>query len=244
MVFTLNPKFIAAMSWYYSFSTLKRSYSYVIVSLMMPLTILFIVYIISHGAIIEYAVLGGFIIMIASNSLSSAGDAAFMRLQLRIQDLFVDTSITPMDYMLALTISYAAFALPGLAIFAVMGIVLKMFTILNVLLLIAILIMLLVSSSAISFIISSRVKHVRNVWGISAIISTLLTMIPPTFYPYTYLPKIALYILALSPATPAAVLAQGYFGLAPKMLSMLGVLMAEVVIYMVIARYFVRWRES
>ncbi len=240
----LNLKFTFLLAWYYGLRTVARGPSYIIASLSSPLTLLFIVFIISRGSLVKYAVVGGFVGLVASVALSSAGDAAFMRLQLRMQDLYVASRVSPSDYMLGLTLSYLMFSLPGIVLYSVIGYFEHIFSATSTLALAGILALLVVSTSSISFIVSSSIKHVRNVWGIAAIMSVVMTVLPPTFYPYFYIPKIALYALSVSPVTPAAVLTQGAFRLGPVLVLEIPVMIAETVIYFSLARYLTRWRES
>jgi len=240
----LNLKFTLLLAWYYGLRTVARGPSYIIASLSSPLTLLFIVFIISRGSLVKYAVVGGFIGLVASVALSSAGDAAFMRLQLRMQDLYVASQVNPSDYMLGLTLSYLMFSLPGIVLYSAIGYLEHIFSLDSTLALAGILALLVVSTSSISFIVSSSIKHVRNVWGIAAIMSVVMTVLPPTFYPYFYIPKIALYVLSVSPVTPAAVLTQGVFGLAPVLFQEIPIMIAETVVYFSLARYLTRWREN
>lgn len=240
----MNLRFVGLLAWYYGFRTIKRGPSYIIASLSAPLTLLFIVYIITSGSLVPFAIIGGFISLVASVALSSSGDAAFFRLQLRIQDLFVASSITPVDYILGLTVSYLVFSMPGIALYVSLGVLYHLFTLISALALALILVTLVLSTSAISFIIASSIGHIRNVWGIAGILSIVMTVLPPTFYPYTYLPNYAIYALSISPATPAAVLAQGVFGLAPFHPNMIYVMVGETVLYYGLARYLTRWREK
>ena len=240
----MNLKFTFLLAWYYGLRTVARGPSYIVASLSSPLTLLFIVFIISRGELVKYAIVGGFIGLVASVALSSAGDAAFMRLQLRMQDLYVASSVNPSDYMLGLTLSYLMFSLPGIVLYSIIGYFEHIFSATATLALAGILALLVVSTSSISFIVSSSIKHVRNVWGIAAIMSVVMTVLPPTFYPYFYIPKIALYALSILPVTPAAVLTQGAFGLAPLLSLEIPVMLAETVIYFSLARYLTRWREN
>jgi ABC-2 type transport system permease protein len=232
------------MGWYYGFSTITRGPSYIVASLSLPLTMLFLVYMLSRGALLPYAIIGGFISMISSNALSSAGDAAFLRLELKIQDLFVASKISSTDYMIGIMLSYLVFSFPGLTIYAVLGYIYGIFNPISAIILVLVIICLIVSTTSISFIIAGFLSHIRNVWGITAILSIVLTIIPPIFYPYSYLPKYAIYLLAISPATPASVLMQGIIGLQPLQLSMAAILAFETVFYFILAKRFMHWREK
>ncbi len=240
----MNLKFTFLLAWYYGFRTIKRGASYVIASLSSPLTLLFLVYIISKGSLVQFAIIGGFIGLVATVALSSSGDAAFMRLQLRIQDLFVASKVNPSDYMIGLTLSYLIFSIPGIILYIILGSLDHLFTPFNALILALVLIVLVIATSSISFIISGMISHVRNVWGIAGILSIVMTVLPPTFYPYTSLPHTALYFLYLSPATPAAVIAQGAFGLEPVEFFAVYVLLIETVVFFLLARLMTRWREK
>lgn len=240
----MNLRFVGLLAWYYGFRTIRRGPSYIIASLSAPLTLLFIIYVISSGRLVPYAIIGGFISLVASVALSSSGDAAFFRLQLRIQDLFVASSITPVDYILGLTVSYLVFSMPGIVLYVGLGLFYHLFTLYSSIALALILMTLVMSTSAISFIIASSIGHIRNVWGIAGILSIVMTVLPPTFYPYTYLPKLAIYVLSISPATPAAILAQSAFGLSPAYPAMVLVFLAETILFYGMARYLTRWREK
>lgn len=240
----MNLRFTFLLAWYYGIRTISRGPSYIVAALSTPLALLFLVYIISGGALVKYALVGGFIAIVASVALQSSGDAAFFRLQLRIQDLYVASGVTPSDYMMGLTLSYLMFSLPGIFLYAVLGLLYNLFSVYAVIMLIVVLSLLVVSTSSISFIISSSIKHIRNIWGIAGILSILMTILPPTYYPYSAIPRIYLYILSFTPVTPAAVVAQYSFGLSPALPLELYILIAETIGFFALARYLTRWREK
>ena len=248
----MNLKFIFTFTWYYGIKFMKRGPSYIIASLTTPLSLLFVVYILTSGALVKYAIVGGMITLVASIGIQSAGDATFLRLQLRLQDLYVASRVSPTDYMLALTMSFLAFSIPGIIVYVSLGVLYNLYNLVDSLIMLSLIVLLIFSTAAISFIISSLIKHVRNVWGIVSVLSIIMTVIPPTFYPYTHIMSrnsgnIIIYLMSFSPATPAAILAQFAFGLQPVVYStlylMMSILLIETVIYFSIARYLTRWRE-
>ncbi|MCL5408344.1 MAG: ABC transporter permease [Candidatus Thermoplasmatota archaeon] len=239
----MNPKFILYFAWYYGFYVILRGASYLLASLSLPLALLFMVTIFTHGTLIAFAIAGGPIAIVAANSINGAGDAAFFRIQIRIQDLFVATSITSQDYMFALSMSYLVFSLPGIVLYAILGAYFKVFSLSSLLPIVGVLVLLTLTISNLSFIIAGLLKHIRNVWGITAILSIIMTVLPPTFYPYTFLPQGVIYILSVSPVTPAAVLIQGIVGLEPMQFSMIFILFTETILFTLLGRKFIRWRE-
>jgi ABC-2 type transport system permease protein len=240
----LNIKFILAMAWYYGVKTVIRGPSYLIASLATPLTLLFLVFVLSHGALVKFAIVGGLIAFVGSVGLSGAGDSAFFRLQLRIQDLYVPSNVSAFDYMAAFTMSYLVFSVPGIALYVYLGYIYNLFTVYDTVMMVFVMLLLIISTTSISFIISGSIKHLRNIWGITGILTILTSILPPTFYPYSYVPRTFLYIIALSPTTPAAVIVQGAFGLSPELNIMIYVLIIETVAYAILARVLVRWRET
>ncbi|EQD28035.1 ABC-2 type transporter, partial [mine drainage metagenome] len=115
----------------------------------------------------------------ASIGIQSAGDAAFMRLQLRLHDLYVASRVSPTDYMLALTLSFLVFSIPGIIVYIALGYLYHLYSIVDSLVMFSLILMLVFATSAISFIISSLVKHMRNAWGIVSVLSIVMTVIPP-----------------------------------------------------------------
>ncbi|MCL4403134.1 MAG: ABC transporter permease [Candidatus Marsarchaeota archaeon] len=240
----MNLRFIGAFTWYYGINSISRGPSYVLSAMLYPLVFLFLITIFSAGKLIDFAVLGGFLSIIATNAIYGSADAAFQRIQLKIQDLFVATSLTPFDYTFGLTFSYLATALPGLLIYGIIGALLGIFSALPLLAFVGIMLLLLVAAMSIAVIITGLIKHVRNLWGVISIVSVVLTMVPPSFYPYVILPKWALYLLMISPVTPAAMLSQGLFGLEKMPLYALPVLLFETAAYFAIAMRMSGWREK
>ena len=89
---------------------------------------------------------------------TSASDAAFLRLQAKIQDLFIATSISSTDYMIGLTLSFLLFTTPGIVLYAALSLLYHLFTIERVLVLVVVLFLLALSTSAISFIIAGAIN--------------------------------------------------------------------------------------
>ena len=240
----MNLRFIGEFAWSYGIKSIPRGPSYVVASMMYPLVFLFLIVIFSSGKFIAFGVVGGFIAIVAENSLFSSSDAAFQRIELKFQDLLVTTRISHLDYILAMGLSFLAPSLPGIAVYAVIGAIIHIFTLASAALFAAILVLVLLSTLSIAFMIASFAKHTRNIWGISSIMVVLLTMVPPTFYPYTILPKVVLYLFMLSPVTLAAIASQDAFGLTPPLSYAIPLLVAETIIYFAIAMKLTKWREN
>jgi|BEDMetMinimDraft_1075159.scaffolds.fasta_scaffold00033_13 ABC-2 type transport system permease protein len=240
-----RTRFIASLAWFYGYSALKRGPVYVLSYMVSPLSLLFLIYVISKGALIQYAVLGGLLATIVGNSLTSIGDFAFLRLEIKLQDLVVATQVNSLDYLLGLTLGNLIFSVPGVATYVALGEVYHMFTLLNSLWTLFSILLIMISSSSLSFLIASLLKHVRYAWGLAGFLSVAFTIIPPLYYPASVLSPSLIYPLMLAPSTPAALILQSQFGLwNGSYITPLVVLVVETLVYSALAIKFSRWRES
>lgn len=240
----MKIRFILTFSWFYGFTTLIRSPIYILSYLALPMSLLFFIFLISHGALLKFGILGGLISVIVSNALSLVGDFAFFRLQLRLQDLLVATEIGPIDYISGLAIGNLLYSIPGLIIYIIMGLYFKVFSLIQLPLLGLVLVLLLMSSTGLSITLASFLKHTRHSWGLSTFLSLLFTLLPPLYYPYTILPKVILDVLYISPSTSASMIAQSYLGLAPFQLTSVIVFTIETIFFSALPFYALRWREG
>jgi|GEM_PF-236041 len=236
-------RFVAAFTWFYGYSSVRRGAWFVVSYLSLPLSLLFFIYVISHGQYLDYGILGGLLGIMSGNELAAVGDFVFLKTQLKVQDLLVASKIGPADYMAALAASNFMFSLPGLLLYLVIGFLVGMLTWVNIWGILLLMMALVLTSASLAAMIASRISHVRNVWGISSLLSVVLTVLPPLYYPYSALPKPVLYALMLSPSTPVSVVSQAYLGLGqydPLALLALGI---ELVAFPVLALKFMRWTD-
>jgi ABC-2 type transport system permease protein len=240
----LRINFILALAKFDGYSWLRRAPATTIGYTSMPLALLFLIYVLSGGRLVEYAVAGGLVALMSTTAIMVAGSTAVFRIQLRIQDLLVATNATKVEYMFGMAVANLIFCVPGLIIYAVLGLYFGLFTPVTVLITAIVLLLLTVAVISIAVYVGSIFKSISSVWTTASMLGVILTMIPPTYYPYTLLPKPILYIVALSPVTPASVILQGYYGLAPVNNYMFLVLFAEAVIYLSLARKYSRWGDN
>lgn len=240
----MNLNFIFDFAKFEGWSWVKRSPWTAIGYIATPLALLVLIYILSSGKLIEFAVAGGMIALIATSAIMSMGSIALFKIQLRLQDLLIATKIDKADYMFGFSMSSLMFCVPGMIVYVILGLYFGLFTPLSVIVTLVVLSMLTVAIISIAFFMGSLLRNINGTYTVAGIMGVILTMLPPTYYPYTYLPKALLYLFMLSPVTPAAVLLQGYYGLEPINNYMFIVLAADTVIYFFISRKFTKWRDN
>lgn len=244
MVVRLNLKFIWSFAKFNGISWLRDSPWSIIANIVTPICLLVIVYLLSKGSLVAYAVVGGVIAIIASTTLASTGQSAVFKLEFRIQDLIVSTKVHILDYVSAFTVANLVFASPGITFFTILSIIFHLFTPLRFATTIMVTLLLALATTSIAVFVGSKIKRTIGMWAISGILSALLTLLPPTFYPYGVLPKPILYIFLISPITPAAIILQGAYGLGRVNNIMWLVLIGEVIFYLSMVRRFGTWREK
>ncbi|AFZ69834.1 ABC-2 type transporter [Caldisphaera lagunensis DSM 15908] len=238
-----NWRFVLAFIWFYGYSSIKRGYYYVLSYLALPLSLLFFIYIVSKGHLVQYAILGGIISIITSNALTAIGDTSFFKLELKLQELLIAADVSPIEYLLGIGLGNLLYSLPGLFVYFVLGFLYKIFSLSLLGLTILTLIIVMVAATSLAYMTGSRVSHMRNSWGVGSLLSVILTMLPPLYYPYTFLPKIALYPLILSPATPASIFLQDF--MTKRIINYYSflILLAETIIYLLLALKLGKWEE-
>ena len=240
----MNPRFIWSFAKFNGISWIKESPWSIIANIVTPVCLVVILYLISNGRLVTYAIVGGVIAIISATTLTATGESAFFRLELRIQDLIIPTKVTMIDYVFAFTLANLVSASPGIMFFAMLSVLFHLFTLQRLLTMLAVVVLLAIAATSIAVFVGSWIKRVIGLWAISGILSAIMTLLPPTFYPYGVLPKAALYILAISPVTPAAVIMQGAYGLGAYDLWMWPLLIFEVFFYIFIVGKFGRWAEK
>jgi ABC-2 type transport system permease protein len=240
----LNTKYIISHAWLMGANGIKVQYPYIISNLFFPLSLLFIVGIFSEGTFLSFALVGGLISIAATNGIGVAGEITSFKLDNGYQDLIVTTRTSAMEYMLGEILANLVWSVPSIILFVILELAYHILTPFALVMSVLAGTLVLLSTSSLAFMLSSFVKYMRNIWAVQSILAVLITVIPPTFYPYTYIPSSLLNVMAILPTTAAAVVVQGAFGLAPMQWPMLFVLMIETVVYFFLAKHFTKWRES
>lgn len=240
----MNLKFSYVFAKFYGLRAAKRLPAYLVSTILLPLSLLFMLTVVSKGALLDFAIIGGFIELLVTNALNNLSDSAWLRLNNKFKDLLVATGVGPMSYMLGFVANELFFALPGLAVYTAIGIAFSLFAPLTFLLMLAVLLLLYFAVSCVAFALSFVPKSQRDVWGYTSMVVVALTLLPPVYYPYTYLPKAALYAALAVPSTSASMLIQSIFGLAPFYAPALIVFAVEVTLCVLAAVFLTRWREK
>jgi ABC-2 type transport system permease protein len=212
-----------------------------------PLSFLFFIFIISKGALLAFGVTGGMILTMLSVGTGLQSDLTHYRHDLKFQDVVVASPVEAPVYVAGMALSELVYSLPGLAVFVAIYFLDGLATPLSVVVLTGTLLLVWGFACALGFTLATWFEDVRETFLFSPLISLALTVLPPVYYPLSYLPGWAQTLARFSPTTYAAQLVQGSVGLVPLSFGEAtldwAVLGAFTVALFVIASVKARWQE-
>ncbi len=228
----------------------SRNPASAIAPIMLPFIFLYFLRLISPASLFPLEVIGAMLFTTQNIGSWVLGDSATWRIENSLQDMFVASPLGKLRYLFGIAFSNLIPAAPALAILSVLLAV----TIGRpapwyswVVLLGSILVLWLLFSS-VGIAISSRVRSQREIWPVGNLTFTVLGMLSPLYYPLSYLPPAIQVAARVLPATYAALLVQGVFGIAaqtvPQMLEDAGLLLACAAVGTFVALRLYRWRDG
>ncbi len=220
---------------------------YVLSLLASPLSFLFFIFIVSHGALIQYGVMGGMILTGLTVGTGLQSDLTHYRHDLKFQDVVVASPVEAPVYVAGMALSELVYSLPALAVFVLIFFLEGWATPLSVAIVTGVLLLIWGFACALAFTLATYFQDVRETFLFSPLISLGLTVIPPVYYPLGYLPGWAQTAALFSPTTYAAELVQGAVGLVPVPFDVAvrdwSVLVACTIALLLIAAVKARWQE-
>jgi len=220
---------------------------YILSLVASPLSFLFFIFIISKGALLAFGVTGGMILTMLSVGTGLQSDLTHYRHDLKFQDVVVASPVEAPIYVAGMALSELVYSLPGLAVFVVIFFLDGLASPLSIAVLTGTLLLVWGFACALGFTLATWFEDVRETFLFSPLISLALTVLPPVYYPLSYLPGWAQTAARFSPTTYAAQLVQGTVGLVPLSFNQAAidwtVLVAFTVALFVIAGLKARWQE-
>jgi ABC-2 type transport system permease protein len=217
-------------------------------TLLAPLSILIIIVLVSHGALLSVSIEGALIMTMVSGGVSLQGDLSHLKNDFKLQDMVVSSPTSAFMYMAGMAISEIVYSLPAFIVLIVLAFMFIHTTIVGALIIFVILALMFAFSIALGFLLSTLSSDIMQNWAFSSILSIILTTIPPIYYTINYIPLPYRYIAYLSPTTYAAEIVQNAIGYLPLKTSNLIadwlIIIAISIALFVIVMKKNRWRES
>ena len=226
---------------------LRRNPVSLVFTAISPFSFLFVLFVVSNGQHVHFAVAGSLVMALVGYGLALGQDISFYKTEYKIQDVFVSSPVSPLTYMMGLALSELMFGLPALTVLAVLVVYFGA-SIVAVPLLVATILLLWGSMSAMGFFLSSHMLHMRNATQVISFVNVILAVLPPVFYSVATLPDTLRYLSYAVPTTHASILLQYVMGLpTPADWSLalgLGVQAAYLVGFVALAKTKAIWRET
>ncbi len=183
---------------------------------------------------------------VAQQGLILGADLTVFKIDHKFQAMSVASPVSSFTYMFSIALSEIAFSVPpvivllliisrsGVGSIAILG-------------MIAVILLTWITTSSIGFFLSTYVLNTRTAFITVTFISTLISILPPVFYPIGILPGILRSFAELAPTTHASILIQSLEGVrfssGQIVLSWIG-LPIFAAIFLALALFKARWRES
>ena len=210
---TRQLRAILALVWFDGLLPIRRSPFSMVNFIVSPLTILFFIDVFAGPSRAVFALGGGLIAVIVGSCIILETEAAFLRLVVKLQDMFVSSPLSPITYVVGLSTAQLCNGIAGIVLFSVLlGLYAKISALGAVEIALAALITW-ASISALGFMVSTFARDVRDLWVYSPLLNVVLAFLSPVFYPLSLIPSSFQFIAYLSPTTYPARIIQGATGL-------------------------------
>lgn len=174
-----------------------------------PFSFLFFIYLFGGPSKILIASIGGLLFTIVNSATMLQTDLLFYKLDLKFQQIVASTRISPLLYTFGLATGNIIFTLPGIAIFFAIIIILSHISLAAILIVTGALLATWAIFSMLSYLISTRIREMRDIWPISVMFSILFGVVPPIYYSVSSLPVPLQYVAYIVPTTWAAEIMKG-----------------------------------
>ncbi len=226
---------------------LRRNPLSLVFTAISPFSLLFILFIVSDGQYVQFAVAGSLVMALVGYGLSLGQDISLYKLEYKMQDMFVASPVSPLTYMLGLAFSELLYGLPALLVLSSLAVYFST-SITFLPLLIVNIFLIWGTMSSIGFFLSSHMLHMRNATQLISFVNVLIAVIPPVFYSIERLPlplQIASYFV---PTTHASLMLQYSMGFpTPQEWSIsLGLIVqiSYLIFFIILAKKKALWREN
>jgi ABC-2 type transport system permease protein len=220
---------------------------YLINLLASPLSFLFFIDVISHGTLVGYGITGGLVLTMLSAGTGLQSDLTHYRHDLKFQDVVVASPVEAPVYVAGMALSELVYSLPGIAVFVALFAARGYASPVDDVVVAGVLLLVWGFATALAFTLATYFEDVRETFMFSPLISLLLTVLPPVYYPLSELPRWAQFVARFSPTTYAARLVQGATGLQTISLGTAAidwaVLGSVTAALFLVAAFKARWKE-
>ncbi len=182
-------------------------------TILAPFSLLIVITFVSHGTLLPVAIGGALIMTMISSGTSLQQDLSHLKNDFKLQDMVISSPTSAMIYLVGMAVSEIVYVIPALIVLVILAAFYIATSWAGYAAIAAVMLIMFVFSVSLGFVLSTFTSDVVQSWAFSGIVSTILSALPPVYYPITYIPLPFRYIVYLSPATYAAEIVQDITGL-------------------------------
>src|SRR5918911_805282 len=191
---------------------LRRNPMSLVFTAISPFSLLFVLFVVSGGNYISFAVGGSLVMALVGYGLSLGQDISFYKTEYKVQDVFVSSPVSPLTYMMGLALSELLFGLPALIVLTSL-VVFFGAPLFSLPLLLATILLIWGAMSAMGFFLSSHMLHMRNATQVISFVNVILAVLPPVFYSMDLMPEVLRPLAYAVPTTHASLMLQDIMGI-------------------------------
>jgi ABC-2 type transport system permease protein len=240
-----NLRTVGAIGYYLGILPMVRIPTLLPFVFATPFTILFILYIGGAGQLISSGLAGALIMTVAQQGLILGADLTVFKIDHKFQAIAVASPVSSFTYMFSIALSELVFSFPPVIVLLLIishsGV-----GALAILEMIVVIFLTWITTSSIGFFLSTYVLNTRTAFITVTFLATLISILPPVFYPIKILPGYLISIAELAPTTHASILIQSLEGTAfsSSQITMSWIaLPLFAAIFLSLAMFKARWRE-
>jgi ABC-2 type transport system permease protein len=211
-----------------------------------PFTILFILYVGGAGELISSGLAGALVMTVAQQGLILGADLTVFKIDHKFQAIAVASPVSSFTYMFSIALSELLFSFPPVIVLLLI-ISRSGVGALSILEMIVVILLTWITTSSIGFFLSTYVLNTRTAFITVTFIATLISILPPVFYPLKFLPGYLLPLAELAPTTHASILIQSLEGVSFSQSQTTASWIALPIfaaVFLSLAMFKARWRES
>ena len=234
-----------AIMYYLGFTPMLRNPLFIAFVFSTPFTLLFILFVASNGAALQYGLAGALTMVTTELGLFVGTDLASYKLQNKFQDIVVASPVSPLVYMFGVALSELIFGAPALVVlFALMAG--QGASTVSLVVALGVVLLLWFTTTSLGFFFSAYAPNTQNAFIINGFITTMLSVLPPVYYSMNVVPGFLRPLAEIIPTTEASALFQGTMGLGYAVSPVWGfaVLLAATVVMLLLVSFRMRWREA
>jgi ABC-2 type transport system permease protein len=171
-------------------------------------------------------------------------EAAYIRIDHKLQELYLAGPLTPEGYFLGMSAGVLLVYLTPVVVVGVLAALVAHFTLAQIGLLVVLAVAVWFSAISIGYVLSTGFRDNRAIWAYSSLFFNVFGVLPPVFYPLGLFPAPLHPVVLLMPPSAAAALVQSTMGVATLSSGEVGLaaggLVAEAALLFAFAVYWAR----